>query len=104
MWFRNLVIYRLPADWNSSAAELEERLGQRPLQACGPFDMLSKGWIAPSSTGRLVHTVNQRVAFALTDKLVLKRLEFLEMAQDSADGAEKGCRRTVRHRLHRDGR
>ncbi len=34
MWFRNLVVYRLPADWTLSAAELEEQLGQRPLPDC----------------------------------------------------------------------
>jgi recombination associated protein RdgC len=58
MWFKNLALYRLPADWNVSAAELEEKLGQRALQPCSPLEMLSRGWIAPSPTGRLLHTVN----------------------------------------------
>ena len=25
MWFKNLIVYRLPADWSVSAAELEEK-------------------------------------------------------------------------------
>jgi recombination associated protein RdgC len=65
MWFKNLVVYRLPADWAVSAAELEEKLSTRTLQPCSPFEMLSRGWLAPSSTGRLVHTVNQQHLIAL---------------------------------------
>jgi recombination associated protein RdgC len=65
MWFKNLVVYRLPADWAVSAAELEEKLTTRTLQPCSPFEMLSRGWVAPSGTGRLVHTVNQQQLIAL---------------------------------------
>src|SRR4030095_15234446 len=43
MWFKNLVVYRLPADWSVAAAELEEKLAQRSLQPCGSFDMQSRG-------------------------------------------------------------
>jgi recombination associated protein RdgC len=72
MWFKNLVVYRLPADWSLSAAELEAQLGTRPLQPCGPFEMLSRGWVAPSSTGRLVHTVNRQhlIALGVNQKLL----------------------------------
>jgi recombination associated protein RdgC len=72
MWFRNLIVYRLPADFSLSAGELEERLGQRPLQDCGAFDIMNKGWIAPSSAGRLIHTVNQQhlVALGVNQKLL----------------------------------
>jgi recombination associated protein RdgC len=65
MWFKNLVVYRLPADWAVSAAELEQQLATRTLQPCSPFEMLSRGWVAPSSTGRLVHTVNLQHLIAL---------------------------------------
>jgi recombination associated protein RdgC len=65
MWFKNLTLYRLPADWNVSAAELEEKLSQRTLQPCSPLEMLSRGWVAPSSTGRMLHTVNGQHLIAL---------------------------------------
>jgi len=65
MWFKNLALYRLPADWKVSAAELEEKLAQRTLQPCSPLEMLSRGWVAPSGTGRLLHTVNQQHLIAL---------------------------------------
>jgi len=72
MWFKNLVVYRLPADWAVSAPELEQRLATRILQPCGPFDMLSRGWVAPSSTGRLVHTVGLQhlIALGVNQKLL----------------------------------
>lgn len=65
MWFKNLALYRLPADWKVSASELEEKLGQRTLQPCSPLEMLSRGWVAPSGAGRLLHTVNQQHLIAL---------------------------------------
>jgi recombination associated protein RdgC len=65
MWFKNLTLYRLPADWNISAAELEEKLSQRTLQPCSPLEMLSRGWVAPSHTGRMLHTTNQQHLISL---------------------------------------
>jgi recombination associated protein RdgC len=65
MWFRNLVLYRLPAGWSMTAAQLEEKLSTRPLQPCGALDMLSRGWIAPSASGRLLHALNQQYLIAL---------------------------------------
>lgn len=72
MWFKNLSVYRLPADWNVSAAELEEKLADRTLQPCSPLEMLSRGWVAPSSTGRMLHTVNQQhlIALGVNQKLL----------------------------------
>jgi recombination associated protein RdgC len=72
MWFKNLVVYRLPADWAVSAAELEQQLATRTLQPCSPVEMLSRGWVAPSSTGSLVHTVNLQhlIALGVNQKLL----------------------------------
>src|SRR5215475_9273721 len=72
MWFKNLVVYRLPADWARGAAELEQQLNARPLQPCSAFEMSSRGWVAPSSTGRLVHTVNLQhlIALGVNQKLL----------------------------------
>ena len=65
MFFKNLVIYRLPADWSISPAQLEEKLAERTLQPCGSFDMLSRGWVAASNAERLVHTTNGNHLIAL---------------------------------------
>lgn len=65
MFFKNLVIYRLPANWNVSAAALEEALAQRPLQPCGALDMESCGWVPASPRNRVVHTTNGQHLIAL---------------------------------------
>jgi recombination associated protein RdgC len=65
MWFKNLIVYRLPANWSVSAAELEDKLAGRPLQPCGAFDMESRGWMPSSVLQRFVHTTNGQHLIAL---------------------------------------
>jgi recombination associated protein RdgC len=65
MWFKNLIIYRLPDGWSVSAAELEDQLARRPLKPCGSFDMFSRGWVHSSSAQRYVHTTNGQHLIAL---------------------------------------
>jgi recombination associated protein RdgC len=65
MWFKNLTVYRLPADWNWSASNLEEALARRPLQPCSPLEMRSMGWVAPATTDRLLHTLGEHHLLAL---------------------------------------
>ena len=45
MFFRNLVLYRLPAGWSLPVALLEEVLGQHALRPCGSLDMQTRGWM-----------------------------------------------------------
>jgi len=69
MWFKNLVMYRLPADWSLSAMELEEKLARRQLRDCGSLEMFNRGWMPPAGATaedqRLVHTVNRQLLIAL---------------------------------------
>ena len=65
MWFKNLTLYRLPADWRGSAARLEEALGRRPLQPCSALEMRSMGWVPPATTERLLHTLGEHHLIAL---------------------------------------
>jgi recombination associated protein RdgC len=68
MWFRNLVVYRLPADWSFSAAALEEKLARRPLQPCSGYDLQTRGWVPPAGAtgyGRYVRTVDGHHLLAL---------------------------------------
>src|SRR3984893_5195379 len=86
MWFKNLSLYRLPADSNVSGAELEEKLAHRTLQPCSPLEMLSRGWVAPSSTGRMQHTVNQQHLIALgVDQKLLPSSIIRQEAQKRAE-------------------
>jgi recombination associated protein RdgC len=65
MFFKNLVVYRLPADWSVAPAELEEKLALRSLQPCGSFDMQSRGWVHASAAERFVHTTHGQHLIAL---------------------------------------
>ena len=72
MWFKNLIVYRLPSDWSLSAAELEDQLSRRTLAPCGAFDMQSRGWVHSSVAKRYVHTTNgqQLIALGVEQKLL----------------------------------
>ncbi|HEY5806565.1 MAG TPA: recombination-associated protein RdgC [Povalibacter sp.] len=65
MWFKNLIIYRLPEGWSIPAVELESRLSNRPLQPCSSFEMFSRGWVHASSAQRYLHTTNGQHLIAL---------------------------------------
>lgn len=85
MWFRNLRLYRLPQDWDTDRAQLEQQLGALPLARCGSFDMVSRGWIFPHHEGEYVHAVNRQwlLALGIEEKLLptsIVRQEALERA------------------------
>jgi recombination associated protein RdgC len=72
MFFRNLCLFRLPADFSLAASEFEARLDGRPLGHCGPFDMLTRGWVPVGPTGRRLYTVghHQLIALGVEQKLL----------------------------------
>lgn len=65
MWFKNLIVYRLPEGWSMAAADLEDKMRGRTLQPCGSFDMQSRGWVAPGPGPGLVHALNGHFLIAL---------------------------------------
>jgi recombination associated protein RdgC len=65
MWFKNIFIYRLPADCAITADTLQEKLALKPLQPCSGLDKQSRGWISCRGDDRLVHTANGQILFAL---------------------------------------
>ena len=65
MWFKNIFIYRLPENCAITAASLEEKLAQKPLQACSGLDKQSRGWVSCRGDDRLVHSAGGQILFAL---------------------------------------
>ena len=65
MWFKNIFIYRLPADCAITADALEAKLAQKPLLPCSGLDKQSRGWVSCRGDDRLVHVANQQILFAL---------------------------------------
>jgi recombination associated protein RdgC len=104
MWFRNLVVHRLPDDWSFSAAALEERLSQYTLMPCSPLQMLSRGWVpVPGSDGRLVHTTEQQHLIALgVDQKLLPGTIIRQIAAERAVAQEKEQGFPVGRRQMRD--
>lgn len=76
LWFKNLVMYRMPGDFSLSAAELEDCLSRRRLRECGSLEMFNRGWMPPAGATaedqRLVHTVNRQhlIALGVNQKLL----------------------------------
>lgn len=64
MWFRNLRIYRLPANWNKDSTQFDSLLAQYPLHRCGSLAMQSRGWVYPKD-GPFVHVVNRQWLISL---------------------------------------
>lgn len=65
MWFKNLVVYRLPENWAMTAERLQEKLVQKPLQPCGGLDKQSRGWVSACGDERLVLSLNNQWLIAL---------------------------------------
>lgn len=65
MWFKSLFVYRLPANWTMSPAELQEKLAQKPLQPCTGLDKQRRGWMPVCGDDRFVLAVNQQMLITL---------------------------------------
>jgi recombination associated protein RdgC len=86
MLFKNLFVYRLPADWSWTAANLETRLGGHLLRPCGHFDMFTRGWQPVTKGGRLLHTVGQHHMLSLgTNQKLLPGSIIRQVAEERAE-------------------
>jgi recombination associated protein RdgC len=65
MWFKNLVVYRLPAGTKLDIPALEEKLAKLTMQPCGNMDRETLGWLSPRGDDRLLHVLNQQVLITL---------------------------------------
>ncbi len=64
MWFKNIFVFRLPAEFNITASALEQKLLLKQLQPCTGLEKQSRGWV-PCRGDQLVHGFNQQLLFAL---------------------------------------
>ncbi|HEU0196575.1 MAG TPA: recombination-associated protein RdgC [Nevskiaceae bacterium] len=90
MWFRNLQVYSLDADWTLSPGGLEEALAAHPLQPCPPLAMTSQGWVAPADTPALVQNLDRHLLLALgVEQKLLPASVVAEAAQQYAEQWEQ---------------
>jgi recombination associated protein RdgC len=96
MWFKNLLIYRLPKDWAADLAQVEQQLGAFTLQPCGTSVMQSLGWVAPRPQGPLIHAVNGQWLLALgVEQKLLPASIVKQFAADRAKEIEENEGRRV---------
>lgn len=65
MWFKNIFVYRLPADYTITPELLREKLALKPLLPCSGLDKQSRGWVSCRGDDRLIYATNQHILFAL---------------------------------------
>mgnify|MGYP003351470739 CR=1 FL=1 len=65
MLLKNLVIYRLGPRWVPEAEAFEAKLERRALQACGSFEIESRGWLPPYGEERFLYSLNRHWLLAL---------------------------------------
>ncbi len=99
MWFRNLRIYRLAADWKQGPEQLNDQLAKNLLKRCSGLDMISRGWVY-AKHDTFVHSVNKQwlVALGVEQKLLpasvirqetQERMAIIEAEQDRKVGRKE---------------
>lgn len=93
MWFKNLQVYRLPADWSVDPARLEDQLAAHALPGCGSMDMQSAGWVSPRGDERFLHSLDRQILLAFgQEQKLLPAAVVNQVARDRAAeiSAEQG--------------
>ena len=104
MWFKNLRLYRLAKDKPlAGLATIEDGLASLVLAPCKPNEPQSLGWVPPTESGALVHSVNRQWLLALgVDKRLLPASVVKRAAQEAAREIENAEGRRVGRREMRD--
>ncbi len=85
MLLKNLVLYRLPAEWAVDADQLERNLAAQSLQPCGGFQMESRGWTCPHEEGVFLYRQQRQWLLALgVEQKLLPAAVIRQEAQDRA--------------------
>jgi len=97
--FKNLMVYRVGAEWRPTAAEIETSLAKGLFIPCGPTQPQSLGWVAPRGVANsalvedigghwlLKLMIEQRV---LPGAVVNRRAEELSAQVEQATGRKPG--------------
>lgn len=104
MWFKNLQLYRLAKDKPlTDLAGFEQGLSGFVLAPCSSCDPQSLGWVAPTASGALVHSVNRQWLLALgVEKRLLPASVVKQFANDRAKLIEEAEGRRVGRKEMRD--
>lgn len=90
--FKNLIVYRIGADWRAELSALEAKLASMRFVPCGPTQQKSAGWIEPrgQAHGPLVESVGgQWVLRLMSEQRVVPGSVVKRRAEDIADQIEQ---------------
>ena len=104
MWFNNLQLYRLANDKPlTDLTGFEQGLSGFVLAPCSSCDPQSLGWVAPTPSGALIHSVNRQWLLALgVEKRLLPASVVKQFANDRAKLIEEAEGRRVGRKEMRD--
>jgi recombination associated protein RdgC len=94
MWFKNLVVHKLPAGFSAKSDDLERKFAHHSLQPCGGLQMESRGWICPHEDGLFLF--QQRHQYLLALGVEQKILPASVIRQEAETRAEDIARRQGR--------
>lgn len=68
MWFKNLYLLRLNAEFSLTPEELHEALESKPFQGCGKDQREASGWVSPlgRDSDQLAHAANGYMLITLS--------------------------------------
>ena len=100
MWFKNIQLYRLPANLAIGAAQLQEQMALGPFAKCPRNQPMSRGFVSPRKDGDLVYQLGGQWMIALSveqrllpssvvNEEVEERAEQLEAQQGYAPGRKQ---------------
>ena len=101
MWFKNLIVYRMPAHWDMSAAALAEKLQPHAFAPGSGLQDLSIGWAPPREADpALVYAVGRQLLLALRQekkllpaKIVAQALKQRAERVEAEEGFKPGRQR-----------
>ena len=104
MWFKNLQLYRLAKGKPlTDLTGFEQGLSGFVLAPCNSCDPQSLGWVAPTPSGALIHSVNRQWLLALgVEKRLLPASVVKQFANDRAKLIEEAEGRRVGRKEMRD--
>lgn len=90
--FKNMIVYRIAAQWEGSLEHIEEALQTTPFMACGATQEQSSGWVPPrgDTHGLLAESVGgQWILRFMSESKMLPASVLNRKVQEKADAIEK---------------
>lgn len=90
--FKNMIVYRMAAQWEGSLEQVQEALQKTPFMACGATQEQSSGWVPARGEehGLLAESVGgQWILRFMSESKMLPASVLNRKVQDKADAIEK---------------